>query len=102
MTPTDVESREVIIGALTRGAPYLRQYLENIIVLPSYTVAELNSLFRYEIIRLTPEGVDTIELRAWLYPYPTVNDWVRYVHRHVIPFIKNMIRPTPSSYVVNF
>lgn len=81
---TSVLGRDYLIGAITGVAPHLGTFFEAILQKTHYTVNELNTIMRYELIKLSP---NTIEIRDWLCNSPRVDLWVFYFCQHVVPFI---------------
>lgn len=86
---TAVLGRDYLIGAIAGVAPHLVTFFEAILVKASYTVNELNTIMRYELIKLSP---NTIAIRDWLCDSPDTNLWVHYFCRHVVPFISETLR----------
>lgn len=84
-----VLGRDYLIGAITGVAPHLVTFFEAILVKEFYTVNELNTLMRYELIKLSP---NTMEIRDWLCDSPDTNVWVYYFCQRVVPFISDTLR----------
>lgn len=81
---TSVLGRDYLIGAIVGVAPHLKTFFEAILSKATYTVDELNSIMRYELIKLSP---NTLEVRDWLCSSSRIDLWVFYFCQHVVPFI---------------
>ncbi len=76
--------RNYFIGAIAGAAPHLRPYFEGLLIKASYTVEELNTMFRYELIKLSN---NTIAIRDWLGASESVDIWLHHFCQHVVPFL---------------
>lgn len=89
---TDVVDSAVVIRGLARRAPELLPYFGGLLIAPTYTVSELNTVFRYEVIRLgSYNGDDTTAIREWLYEYPNYQQWLTYFNRYVLPYLRKRV-----------
>lgn len=82
-------NRETLRGAIIGVAPHLIPWFDLILLKQEYTVDELNTLMRYQIIQLSN---DTIDVRDWLCKSGDVNLWIHCFCLHVIPFISDCLR----------
>lgn len=81
--------RNYFIGAISGVAPHLRPYFENLLTKVNYTVDELNTLFRYEVIKLSN---NTINIRDWLGASECADTWMYHFCQHVVPFISRHLQ----------
>jgi hypothetical protein len=91
--------RSTLMGAIIGAAPHLVPWFEQILVKQEYTVEELNTLMRYQIIQLSN---DTMAVRDWLCSSGDINLWIHYFCLHVIPFISDCLRGSyisPSNFI---
>lgn len=72
-----------LLGAIVGVAPHLKQWFENILTKDVYSINELNALFRYQAIQLSP---DNVEVRSWLCNAENIEYWIHYFCQKVIPF----------------
>ena len=86
--------RSTLMGAIIGAAHHLIPWFEAILVKQEYSVEELNTMMRYQIIQLSN---DTLAVRNWLCPSADVNLWIHYFCLHVVPFISNCLQSTYVS-----
>ncbi len=86
---TVIVDRNYFIGAIVGTAPHLRPYFEGLLVKASYTVEELNTMFRYELIKLSN---NTIRVRDWLGSSECIDTWLYHFCQHVVPFLSRHLR----------
>lgn len=91
---TGYVDRNFFLGAVAGTAPHLRPYFENLLVKNTYTVDELNTMFRYEVIKLSN---NTMTVRDWLSPSECVDTWVHFFCKHVVPFLSKHLRHQHQS-----
>lgn len=82
-----VINRDYLLGAIVGTAPHLKHYFESVLQQPFFTVSELNTLFRYELIKMSK---NTMAVRDWLCPSGDTDIWVYYFCKEVVPFISKV------------
>ena len=91
--------KTTLMGAIIAVAPQLIPWFDPILVKQQYTVAELNSLMRYQLIQLS---ADTMAVREWLCESADTHLWIHYFCQHVVPFISECLRTqyiSPSNFM---
>lgn len=83
-----VIDRVYFMGAVNGTAPQLRDFFERTLTKPQYTIEELNTIFRYEVIKLSDE---TMSIRDWLCQAQSVDAWIYCFCRYVVPFISRSL-----------
>lgn len=82
-----VINRDYLLGAIVGTAPQLKRYFESVLQQACYTVSELNTLFRYELIKMSN---NTMAVRDWLCPSGDTDMWVYYFCKEIVPFISKV------------
>lgn len=86
---TPLIARNTLLGAIVGTAPQLASWFSERLTKEFYTVADLNTLMRYELISLSN---NTEEIRSWLCDSDDINIWIYHFCKHVVPFIANQLR----------
>ena len=86
---TPVINRDYLLGATVGVAPHLKGYFEYLLPNPCYTVNELNTIFRYEVIRLSQRN--TMAIRDWLCEANNPDRWIYYFCKHVVPWLSKRL-----------